>query len=401
MTATKADHTAASHRTEAARIADDAGGAVFLVIVILTAVFVAFLFGLRAEKIFSLPATIDSASREDLAAFWRAGRMAIEGMAASAYDAEAFRAGLPAPDKGLLWLNPPHFLLIVAPLGLLPFPAAKGAIIAASIASLLLMVRTINPRPVFYAAILLSPAAFASALVMQTGPMIALGLASALILSERRPILAGLILAVLTMKPQYGLFAPIFLAARGEWRAFVVASIGAATLAALSAALFGAEVWTAFFHAVSGGEIAAHGARLHRDMVTIHQTIGKLGGSESLRAIGQLAAMAIAGAGVFLAAKRWPRDAAIGFTLLASAFASPSLWVYDWPLVAAGLFMLARAGAPFPPALQLLAGALWIAPLISLGFTTMESALAAPAIFAAALGAFWFWGEKLTRNAAL
>jgi hypothetical protein len=104
---------------------------------------------------------------------------------------------------------------------------------------------------------------------------------------------------------------------------------------------------------------------------------------------------------VFLAAKRWLREAAIGFTLLASAFASPSLWIYDWPLVAAGLFMLARAGAPFPPALQLLAGALWIAPLISLGFTTMESALAAPAIFAAALGACWFWGEKLTRNAAL
>ncbi|MEZ5929195.1 MAG: hypothetical protein R3C55_12055 [Parvularculaceae bacterium] len=43
--------------------------------------------------------------------------------------------------------------------------------------------------------------------------------------------------------------------------------------------------------------------RLHRDMVTIHQDDRKLGGSEALRATGQLAAMAISGAGVFLAAK--------------------------------------------------------------------------------------------------
>ncbi|MCA8896289.1 MAG: hypothetical protein KDA48_13605, partial [Amphiplicatus sp.] len=102
MTTASPIEGAAARRVDFARIADEAGGAVFLVIVILAAIFVAFLFGLRAEKIFSLPATIDGASREDVAAFWRAGRMAIEGAAASAYDAETFRAGLPAPDKGLL-----------------------------------------------------------------------------------------------------------------------------------------------------------------------------------------------------------------------------------------------------------------------------------------------------------
>lgn len=380
---------------EIERRAACAGGLLFAAALISSAIFSFMLFDLHADKIFVLPQSIGEAPAEDIAAFWRAGHMALEGAAPAAYDADAFRAGLPAPNDGLLWLYPPHFLLLTAPLAALPYPAFKAVWIAVSVLSLLACVRLTAPKPLFYAATLLSPAAFASFLAMQAGPMVAAGLAAALVNAERRPVVAGIILAFLTMKPQFGLLAPLFLVAIGAWRAFVVAAIASMALMALSAALFGGGVWIEFFKYFLGGGLGDHSLLIHRDMVTVNQTIGKLGGDVLLRDAAQIFAIFAGGIAVYAAARRWRRDMAIAFTLLASAFVSPSLWVYDWPLVAAGLLMATRAASPWPVAVQLGAAALWAAPLISLGFATMQSSLVAPAIFAATLAGFWLWGERL------
>lgn len=380
------------------RRAERAGGRVFAATLLLTAMFVFGLYNLRAEKIFTLPATIEHATAADFSAYWRAGHMAREGDAALAYDAKEFRAGLPPPNERQLWLHPPHFLLVAAPLSFLPFPALKALWIALSVICLLLCARTTSPQTLFYLAVLLSPGAFASALVLQMGPMIAAGLASSLVLAKRRPIVAGVILALLTMKPQYGLMAPIFLAATRAWRAFAVAAIATILLSAISVFIFGVDPWLAFFHSATAGALAEHALALHRDMVSVQASFAKLHFAPPLRAAAQLCATVVSAVAVYFAARRWPRDAAIGFTLLVSAFAAPSVWIYDWPLVAAGLFMLARAASPWPAHLQILAGALWITPLISLGLLTLESSLAAPVIFASALAAFWVWGERLAAH---
>lgn len=367
------------------------GGRFFAAAVFAAAIFVASLFVLRAGKIFTLPPSIAEASREDLVAFWQAARLCLEGNAASAYNPAAFRAGFPENAQGLLFLNPPHFFLLIAPLGLISYGAAKALWIAASTAAMTALAWLVKPpaRWVWLAAVILSPAIFVSLLVMQAGPFVAVALAAALLLSRDRPLLAGLLLALLTMKPQFGLMAPVFLAARGDWRAFGAAVGLGAVLMIASAAIFGVETWRAFFGSLDVH--AAHAANIHRDMVTVHQAVGKLGGGEALRAAAQIITILLGGVAVFLAARRWPRDAAIGFTLLVSAFVSPSLWIYDWPLVAAGLILLARAQSPWPIHIQILAALLWIAPQISLGMLTMQSSLAAPAIFAATLASIFVW----------
>jgi hypothetical protein len=368
------------------------GGRWFASALFLVSVFVLVLFEARSGKIFALPATLAEASREDLVAFWKAAHLALEGLAANAYNPAAFRAGLPANAQGLLFLNPPHFFLLVAPLGLVSYGTAKALWIALSAAAMAGLAFLTKPpaRWLCIAALLLSPAMFASLLVLQTGPFVAIGLASALLLSRDRPVLAGLLLALLTMKPQFGLMAPVFLAARGEWRAFLAAAAFTLVFVAVSGAIFGIGAWRAFFDSL-GSVHAAHAANIHRDLVSVHQTVGKLGGGDAVRTAAQLATIALGAVAVFFAAKRWPRDAAIGFTLLVSAFVSPSLWIYDWPLVAAGLILLMRAQSPWPMHAQLFAALLWIAPLISLGFTTTESSLAAPIIFAATLFAVFVY----------
>ncbi len=362
-----------------------AGGPVTAIILILTCLFTVALFDLRAEKVFSLPASAAEAGAEDLVAFFRASDMLAQGRAADAYNAQAFREGMSERHKGMLWLNPPHALLLVAPLEGVSYASAKIALIALSALSFI-WIAILTKSPFWRAATLVaSPAAFASLLVLQTGPLVALGLLSAFLLAKSRPVLAGLLLALLTVKPQYGVMAPVFLAALGCWRAMGAAAFFAAMLAAISVAMFGVEPWIAFSDSIAGGAISAHGANLHRDMVSAGSTLMKLGAG-GLSSTGQAAVIAVCATLTFIAARRIPREAAIGIALLSSAAASPSLWVYDWPLIAAGLFMLMRAGAPWPPLLQLAAGLLWIGPLYSLGLGTTASSLIAPALLAIALG---------------
>lgn len=370
-----------------------AGGPVFAMILILTSMFTALLFDLRAEKILALPALAAEASAEDVVAFQRAADMAAAGQASEAYDAAAFREGLSPQHKGMLWLNPPHGFLLVAPMSGAPYGAAKVALLALTILALAAIGAMARAPLWMVAALIVSPAAFASLLVMQTGPLIALGLLAAFMLAPSRPAAAGLILALLTLKPQYGLMAPVFLVALGCWRAIGWGAVFSAVLTALSVAAYGAGPWLAFFESMTGGTMSAHGANLHRDMLSAGSTLLKLGAGP-LSGAAQIVAIAACAAVTFVAARRLPRDAAIGVALLASAAASPSLWVYDWPLIAAGLLMLARASSPWPPLLQLAAGLLWIGPLYSLGAGSMASSLIAPALLALTFSGFVCWQIK-------
>ena len=354
------------------------GGPLFSVVLILSAVFSMTLMELRSEKIFAFPADVMDASSEDIAAFWRGGSMALSGDAAAAYTPATFREGLSEPAQGMLWLYPPHAFLIFAPVALAPYGTAKLIWLLASIAALVGVARLARVRSPLGYLIVVSPAAFAHLLVFQMAPFIAVALLGALLTARDKPILAGALLAALTIKPQFGLLIPIYLAACGHWRAIGWAAVFSMVFAGISLVAFGADAWVAFFASLSDVH-AGHATAPHRDMLSVQLSALKLGASESVAAITQLTMIGAGAAIVWISARRFRRDDAIGVALLAFAAASPSLWVYDWPIVAAGMYMLARNGA-WPVGVQLLAGALWIAPLYSLGFGTPESALAAPAL---------------------
>jgi hypothetical protein len=66
------------------------------------------------------------------------------------------------------------------------------------------------------------------------------------LLLDRRPVLAGACLALLTIKPHLGLAAPFALVAGRKWRAIVATAVGAALMLAAAHLAFGAGIWTAF-----------------------------------------------------------------------------------------------------------------------------------------------------------
>jgi hypothetical protein len=93
---------------------------------------------------------------------------------------------------------------------------------------------------------LASPFAAWNFLIGQNGFLTASLLGASLLLLERWPVLAGVFIACLTYKPQFGILLPVALIAARQWRACVSAAVTAIFLVAASAAAFGVDGWVAF-----------------------------------------------------------------------------------------------------------------------------------------------------------
>jgi hypothetical protein len=78
----------------------------------------------------------------------------------------------------------------------------------------------------------------------QTSFLVAALLGGGLLLVEKRPWLAGVLIGFATIKPQFGLLVPLALLASGQWRTIAGAGAAALALAALSAFAFGPQVWS-------------------------------------------------------------------------------------------------------------------------------------------------------------
>jgi len=80
----------------------------------------------------------------------------------------------------------------------------------------------------------------------QNGFLTAALLGGALIVLDRRPVLAGILIGLLVYKPQFGLMIPLALVAGGYWRTFAAAAATVAVLTLVTTLAFGPEVWPAF-----------------------------------------------------------------------------------------------------------------------------------------------------------
>ena len=191
------------------------------------------------------------------------------------------------------WHYPPYFLFIAAPLALLPYGLALAVWQAVTLALYLLMIRGIvsspSPRargegrdegasppgsdskgseslrgPLTLASLDLSPhagrgdqfmwlllaLAFPAVLINighgQNGFLTAALLGGALVVLDRRPLVAGVLFGLLVYKPQYGLMLPLVLAVSGRWRCFAAAAATVVLLTLATTLTFGTSVWRAF-----------------------------------------------------------------------------------------------------------------------------------------------------------
>ncbi len=72
-----------------------------------------------------------------------------------------------------------------------------------------------------------------------------------MLLLDRTPVLAGMLLGLLVYKPQFGLLVPLALAVSGRWRVFWTAATTVIAVCAATYFAYGAAVWDAFFESLA------------------------------------------------------------------------------------------------------------------------------------------------------
>jgi hypothetical protein len=220
----------------------------------------------------------------DFAVYYAAGEAALEGVASQAYDRERFlqREQKFAGKKltQLDWHYPPSMFFLVLPTQFFDFLNAKIVWAAMGMVFLFVALRSVFPGHLWLVLlILISPSAIHNIYAGQNGLIIAaiavLGLANI----KRRPIFAGVVIGLLTVKPHLGVMIPLALIAGGHWRVFAVAAATSVFLFVSSALFFGFDSWLAFIsNSLQGANLAAEGMRaLWFKMPTVYAGARQLG----------------------------------------------------------------------------------------------------------------------------
>lgn len=184
----------------------------------------------------------------DFTQVWVAGRKALAGQAAEAYDLPVHLANLRAafgPECLYAWHYPPVFFLPAGLMALLPFEAALFAWMLVSLALIAAALLATRRRDAVLIG-LAHPLVFCNLAYGQNGLVTASLLTFGAILVDRRPVLAGLCFGLVAYKPQLAALAPFLLLVTGRWRYLGACLLTVLLLCLASLAAFGPAPWQAF-----------------------------------------------------------------------------------------------------------------------------------------------------------
>jgi hypothetical protein len=320
---------------------------------------------------------------QDFVNFWMAGHLAIEGHVADIYRVDpdhldpynaAVQSLFPGAHGFLNFSYPPHILPLLAVIGALPYMAALAAWQVAGLAGFLMLAFAGAKRAdagQLLTTALLSPVVMLVVTVGQASFFMAMLFVGGLTALPRRPVLAGALFGILTLKPQLGLLLPVALLLRGEHRAFAAAIIAAGLLVVLSLVLFGLGPWYAYV-----AHTLPFQQRLMTEMIGIYPTMMITPyagfwwlGIPTGTALVLHALIATAVAACALATWHAPVDPDLKNVVLAlaSLIVVPYCLNYDLAIPAAALLSWARRGAGAGAPLTLAAlGLLWFVPYVGM-----------------------------------
>jgi hypothetical protein len=314
----------------------------------------------------------------DFANLWAGGKLAASGNVALLFDVETYRGALREMLSPVLadqeWSYPPSILLIGVPLSLLPLSFAYILWTLGSVLALYLACRTLNLSRVYCVAVCLSPVVFYNALLGQNGTLTASLLVTGLANLQRRPILGGMLIGLLSIKPHLGILLPFCLLAGGYYAAFFSAALTCLVMILATGLLFGFDTWLGFWDETRMIMTAILEAPFpqgyHASASTIFSFSRGLGADLPSAYLVQAIATATA---LVLAIWLWSRKPAASAELRVpisaglALIATPYGYVYDAVALAIGAVILARYSLSNPQAtvIPFVALALWFMPVFT------------------------------------
>jgi len=186
----------------------------------------------------------------DFVAIWAGGHQALQSGASSAYGLSAL-ADIQTATVGTLdghqpFAYPPSFLFVAVPLGMLPYLPAFLIWQALTLCLFAGAIYLIVPRWEAVIVALAFPPVFWNVIDGQMALLFGALLGGALAVLDRRPVLAGILFGLLTLRPQLGILIPLVLMATARWRTFGAAATTTLCLVAASLVFFGFDAWPSF-----------------------------------------------------------------------------------------------------------------------------------------------------------
>ncbi len=333
----------------------------------------------------------------DFRVFWGASHLALESHAVDAYDINKLLPVLQGVDPGLVrarawfhWFYPPTFLLAILPLAILPYLLSYAVFTLSTLAGYAAMLARIAKPHRIGMMILAYPPTVLAAFNGQNAFLTATLAGCGLMLLERRPVVAGICIGLLAIKPHLAILFPVALLCARAWKAMFAAAVTALGLAIASLLVLGADTAFAFVNSIGiARQLAMEGALPLAKMPTVFSATRLLGAGASI-ANGIHFAVALLGmlAVVIVWRKPQPLYLRASVLVLASLLVSPHMFDYDltWlalPIAWMGVHGLERGWLRGERELLVAA---WFSPLVCEVVASTLSVQTGPLVVAAMLG---------------
>jgi hypothetical protein len=304
---------------------------------------------------------------------WMGGRSVFAGGPAPWFDLPTYNDAITAIFGTQLpphyWSYPPHLLLFTWPFGLMPYLAAYALWCIAGVALYVLAAASGDFRRDHLLFLAMAPGVAVCVFFGQNGFFTAALLIGGLTNLDRRPLLAGVLFGILTVKPQLGLLLPLMLIMTGRWRTIAAAAATTAVLVALTSALLGVSIWGAYLEKVGPQQhwLLTEGGGLLQAMVCSAFGAVRLVGLPLAAAWG-VQAVVSALAVVAVAWTYWRRrDPVLSTALLVTATFLATPWSLTYDLVVLGWVVdLLRKRSGTTIADHRLAIAVWTLPVTAM-----------------------------------
>ena len=211
----------------------------------------------------------------DFTAFWATSFMVLSGEAVNVYDNDRIFA-VEKLITGIDYKNPiaypPTYFFIVAPLALFSYIPSLILWLTLTFSAFLYVTYRNAPHALTIWLTLSFPGTFQNVIHGHNGFVTAFILGLALFMMEKRPLMAGLVLGLLSFKPHLIVIIPLFLAAGRAWRTLAGLGISVFVLVLASTILFGIDAWVRFLE-----KIPFMMYLLKNGFLQMHQVVSTLG----------------------------------------------------------------------------------------------------------------------------